>query len=180
MLGEARERFTELPDRVCVELAGRAAQRVVVAFFDGDLEHSYLQQCVAEHIGCVTISAVPHVLLATDADHLAEEVFAALSGDGTTVSRVRSGADVRPAVTELHPDLVVLDLQIGNMGGVATSIDLRHEAEAGRVPDTRILMLLDRDADQWIARQAKADAELVKPVNAFQLKRAALVLLDDE
>ena len=64
--------------------------------------------------------------------------------------------------------------------GVATSIDLRHEAEAGRVPDTRILMLLDRDADQWIARQAKADAELVKPVNAFQLKRAALALLDGE
>ena len=119
------------------------------------------------------------MLLATDADSLAEHVFAALADEGMTVSRVRAGVDVRPAVSELKPDLVVLDLQIGNMGGVAASIDLRHEAEAGRVPDARILMLLDREADQWIARQAQADAELVKPVDAFRLRRVATALLPD-
>ncbi|MGI9622549.1 MAG: response regulator [Acidimicrobiales bacterium] len=118
-----------------------------------------------------------HVLLATDADSLAEEVFSALLDEDTTISRVRAGADVRPAVTELKPDLVVLDLQIGNMGGVAASLDLRLEAEAGRVPDTRILMLLDRQADTWIADQAKADAELVKPVNSLQLRKTAQALL---
>lgn len=121
---------------------------------------------------------MPHVLLATDADALAEDVFAALVEEGTTVSRVRAGVDVRPAVAAFEPDLVVLDLQIGNMGGVAASIDLRLEAEAGRVPETRILMLLDREADRWIARQARADAELVKPVQAFQLRRAARALMD--
>lgn len=120
---------------------------------------------------------MPHVLLATDADHLAEEVFAALADAETTVSRVRAGVDVRPAVTELEPDLVVLDLQIGNMGGVAASLDLRLEADAGRVPETRILMLLDREADQWIAGQAKADAELVKPIDSLRLRRAANSLL---
>lgn len=120
---------------------------------------------------------MPHVLLATDADHLAEEVFAALADGETTVSRVRAGVDVRPAVAELEPDLVVLDLQIGNMGGVAASLDLRLEADAGRVPETRILMLLDRDADQWIAGQAKADAELVKPIDSLRLRRAANSLL---
>ncbi len=123
---------------------------------------------------------VTHVLLATDADSLAEDVFAALVEDGTTVSRIHSGADVRPVVTELEPDLVVLDLQIGNMGGVAASLDLRMEAEAGRVPETRILMLLDRDADEWIARQAKADAQLVKPVTSLSLRRAAKALLEPD
>ena len=122
---------------------------------------------------------MPHVLLATDADHLAEEVFAALADGDTTVSRVRAGVDVRPAVSELKPDLVVLDLQIGNMGGVAASLDLRLEADAGRVPETRILMLLDRDADQWIAGQAKADAELIKPIDSLRLRRAANALLAD-
>ena len=122
---------------------------------------------------------MPHVLLATDADHLAEEVFAALADADTTVSRVRAGVDVRPAVAELEPDLVVLDLQIGNMGGVAASLDLRLEADAGRVPETRILMLLDRDADQWIAGQAKADAELIKPIDSLRLRRAANALLGD-
>ena len=123
---------------------------------------------------------MPHVLLATDADHLAEEVFAALADGETTVSRVRAGVDVRPAVSELKPDLVVLDLQIGNMGGVAASLDLRLEADAGRIPETRILMLLDRDADQWIAGQAKADAELVKPLDSLRLRRAANALLSDD
>ena len=77
-----------------------------------------------------------------------------------------------------EPDLVVLDLQIGNMGGVAASLDLRLEAEAGRVPETRILMLLDRDADQWIAKQARADAQLVKPITSLALRLAANALLE--
>ncbi len=134
----------------------------------------------AEHSCSVTISAVPHVLLATNADSIAEQVFAALVDNDTTVSRVRAGADVRPAVVKIKPDLVVLDLQIGNMGGVAASLDLRLEAEAGRVPDTRILMLLDRDDDRWLAKQAKADDQLVKPLDAFSLRRAAAILLADD
>lgn len=134
----------------------------------------------AEHSCSVTISAVPHVLLATNVDSIAEQVFAALVDDDTTVSRVRAGVDVRPAVAKIKPDLVVLDLQIGNMGGVAASLDLRLEAGAGRVPDTRILMLLDRDDDRWLAKQAKADDQLVKPLDAFALRRAAAALLADD
>jgi len=120
---------------------------------------------------------VQHVLVATDADSVAEEVFAALADDDTLVSRVRAGTDVRMAVSKLSPDAVILDLQIGNMGGVAASLDLRLEAEAGRVPDTRILMLLDREVDKWIAKEAKADAQLVKPVDSFQLRKAVEALL---
>lgn len=119
-----------------------------------------------------------HVLLATDSDALAEDVFAALAGGGTTVSRVHAGDEVRAAVAELTPDLVVLDMQIGNMGGIATSIDLRHEAEAERVPAVKILMLLDRDVDRWIAEEAQADAQLVKPVSALGLRKAAVALLE--
>ena len=41
------------------------------------------------------------------------------------------GQAVAGAVGRVHPDLVVLDLQIGNMGGIATCLHLRHEAGAG-------------------------------------------------
>jgi DNA-binding response OmpR family regulator len=125
------------------------------------------------------LPAVAHILLATDSDAVAEDVFAALAGAGTTVSRVRKGADVRPVVAELAPELVILDLQIGNMGGLATSLDLRLEAEMQRIPETRILLLLDREADRWLASEAKADGELVKPIDAFRLRRAATALLAD-
>lgn len=51
---------------------------------------------------------------------------------------------VLPAVKELDPDLVVLDLQIGNLGGVATSPALRQEEDMGRLEPRKVVMLLDR------------------------------------
>ncbi len=43
------------------------------------------------------------------------------------VVEVTRGQDVRDAVAEHEPDLVILDMQIGNMGGIAVAIDLRLE-----------------------------------------------------
>ena len=67
-----------------------------------------------------------YVLLATDADWIADEVAAAIAGPEHTVGRIRAGEHVTTAVRELEPDVVILDLQIGNMGGIATCMDLRH------------------------------------------------------
>jgi len=121
-----------------------------------------------------------HVLLATDADWIYDEVAAAVARPGTTVSRVHAGVEVAPTVAELEPDVVILDLQIGNMGGAATCRHLRLEAGAGRLPDTRILMLLDREVDVWLSAQAGADAHLVKPLDSMKLRRAMLGLLAAE
>jgi DNA-binding response OmpR family regulator len=120
---------------------------------------------------------VPVVLLATDADRLHDEVDAALGDEATTVHRVRSGREVVPAVKQLSPDLVVLDLQIGNMGGMATCLSLRSEEGAGRLGRRAVLMLLDRTADVFLARRADADGWLVKPLDAFRIRRAAEALL---
>lgn len=120
------------------------------------------------------------VLLATDADWLFDDVAAALAEPGTTVSRIDNGRDVSQAVSRLEPDLVLLDLQIGSKGGVAACIDLRHDIAEGRSKETKVLMLLDRDADRWIARQADADGWLIKPIDAFRLRRAAMACLAGE
>ncbi len=125
----------------------------------------------------VRSAAVPVVLLATDADRLHDEVDAALGDDTTTVHRVRSGREVVPAVKRLEPELVVLDLQIGNMGGMATCLSLRSEEGAGRLDRRAVLMLLDRTADVFLARRADADGWLVKPLDAFRIRRAAEALL---
>jgi len=120
---------------------------------------------------------VPNVLLATDADWINDEVEAALGSPDRTVQRVRRGADVVPAVAAAAPDLVVLDLQIGNMGGMATCMALRLEAGAGRLPDVPVLMLLDRGADEFLARRCDADGWLIKPLDSFRLRRAADALV---
>jgi DNA-binding response OmpR family regulator len=118
------------------------------------------------------------ILIATDADEVLDEVDAALADSTTTVVRVRAGRDVLPAVLEVSPDLVVLDLQIGNMGGVATALALRNEASAGRIEDQTVLMLLDRTADVFLAKRAEADGWLVKPLDALRVRRAAEQVLD--
>ena len=112
------------------------------------------------------------MLVATDADHVHDEVAAALGGDHEVV-RVHAGAEVLAAVTAHQPVLVVLDLQIGNMGGMAACLALRLEQRADRIPAQRIVMLLDRDADAFLAHRAEADAWLVKPVDALVLRRTA-------
>ena len=117
------------------------------------------------------------VLIATDADAVFAEVEAALGDEITSVRRVRSGQEVAEAVGGTFFSLVVLDLQIGNMGGVAVAIDLHLESDAGRIPDAKILLLLDREHDRFLAKRADADAVLVKPVDAGTLRRTMKQLL---
>ena len=121
---------------------------------------------------------MPIVLLATDADWVFDDVDAALGGADTTVYRVRAGVDVIPAIHEVAPDLIVLDMQIGNMGGMATCMEIRHDETAERIPITAVLMLLDRAADTFLARRSEADGWLIKPLDAFRLRKAARILMD--
>ena len=123
---------------------------------------------------------MPRVLLATDADWVHEEVDAALAGDDISVVRVSQGTDVRPAVHAGGIDLVVLDLQIGNMGGMAACMDLRLDESVDKLPHVPVLMLLDRPVDSFLASRSDADGWVVKPLDAFSLRRAASALLAGE
>jgi DNA-binding response OmpR family regulator len=123
---------------------------------------------------------VPRVLLATDADWLRDEVEAALADEHTTVSSVRAGRDVTAAMKVLRPDLVLLDLQIGAMGGMATCMALRLEESGDRLPHVPIVMLLDRRADEFLARRCGADAWLVKPIEPLRLSRLVQAVLAGE
>jgi DNA-binding response OmpR family regulator len=120
------------------------------------------------------------VLVAADALWVREQVRAALVAPGQEVVEVTRGQDVREAVAEHDPDLVVLDLQIGNMGGIAVAIDLHLEESGGRLPHVPILLLLDREADRFLAKRAGAEAELVKPVDPGTLRRAVKRVVGDE
>ena len=117
------------------------------------------------------------VLVAADGKWVRDQVRTALAASDTTVLEVTRGQDVRDAVAEYAPDLVILDMQIANMGGVAVAIDLHLESEAGRVPESKILLLLDREHDRFLAKRADADAVLVKPVDAGTLRRTMKQLL---
>ncbi len=117
------------------------------------------------------------ILVAADAKWVRDQVRSAFVSPGQEVVEVTRGQDVRDTFAAIEPDLVILDLQIGNMGGVAVAIDLRLEESGGRLPHARILLLLDRRDDAFIARRADVDLTLLKPVDAGVLRRAAAPLL---
>jgi DNA-binding response OmpR family regulator len=94
------------------------------------------------------------------------------------VEGARDGRAVADIVEERTPDLVVLDLQIGTMGGIAVTMALRLDESAGTLPSVNILVLLDRTADVHLARRSGADGWLVKPLDALRLRRAALAVAD--
>jgi len=118
------------------------------------------------------------ILVAADAPWVRDQVRTAFAGPGQTVVEVTRGQAVRGAVGEHSPDLVVLDMQIGNMGGIAAAIDLRLEESGGRLPHVPILLLLDREADRFLAHRTDADAVVVKPLDPGTLRRASKLAID--
>lgn len=75
------------------------------------------------------------------------------------------------------PDLAVIDLQIGNMGGFAVCHELRLMESVNTIGHVPVLLLLDRAADLFIAQRSEADGWLVKPLDAFRLRKAGMAIL---
>jgi DNA-binding response OmpR family regulator len=117
------------------------------------------------------------VLLATDADWIIADVTAALGGPDVRFIVVRDGRLVSKQVRASTPDLVICDLQIGTMGGMAVTMDLRLDESSGYLPHVPVLMLLDRVADVHLARRSGANGWMFKPVNPLRLKQAQRALL---
>jgi DNA-binding response OmpR family regulator len=123
---------------------------------------------------------VQTILVAAEASWIREQVQVAFVQAGQRVIEVQRGQDVRNAVSEYEPSVVILDMQIGNMGGIAVALDIRLEQGEGRMPETQILLLLDREADRFLATRSDVDGVLVKPIDAGRLRRAVKNLARSE
>jgi len=118
------------------------------------------------------------VIIAGDAPGVRNEVRAVLGARHFTVREVTSGPLLMTAVEESAPDLVVCDMQIGEMGGMAITRELRLEESGGRLPHVPVLLLLDRRPDVFLARRSQAEGFLVKPLDPIRLRRAITAILD--
>ncbi|HEX7277476.1 MAG TPA: response regulator [Acidimicrobiales bacterium] len=118
------------------------------------------------------------VLVVSDSAKVRAEVISALFDPTTSVRELTRGKEVRDSVAAQAPDLVVIDQQVGKMGGMATCMDLRLEESGGRSDHVPVLLLLDRRADVFLARRAGADGWVVKPLDSIRLARAMQTLLD--
>jgi len=112
----------------------------------------------------------------SDVPWVRDDVKAVLT-PSDTAREVTSGVDLVLAARERAPDLAVLDMQTGQMGGMATCLELRLEESADRLPHVPVLLLLDRRPDVFLARRAQAEGYVLKPVDPIRLRRAFRALL---
>ena len=107
------------------------------------------------------------VLVVADDPWVVSEVHAALSIGTNELIDHADPATAAEAAVEQSVDAAVVDLQVASMGGMAIVRSIRD----CKTPVPSVLML-DRDADAFLAGRSGADAWVVKPFTADALRSA--------
>lgn len=118
------------------------------------------------------MAGVNKVLLVADTEWVKNDVVGALD---TPRRRIILLDDPRMVVEEAalqSPQAYIVDMQVGSMGGMAVVRAIKSGIEAGSVPASPIVLLLDRSADRFLAKRAGADAWVMKPFTAQELRLA--------
>ncbi len=121
-----------------------------------------------------------YVLIASDVPSLRQELRAMLEGPDLIIEEAATGPEVLSLTREGGIDLVIADLQIGAMGGMAICMELRHDESYLPGDAVAVLMLLDRRADVFLARRSGADGFLVKPLDPQRVRAAVRAVLGGE
>lgn len=116
---------------------------------------------------------MPTALVVADGSWVINEVRSALSVGSWQIEEINDPRTVTDRLEVSRVDAVIIDLQVGSKGGMAVVRSIRQATDATTRP--RMVLLLDRSADEFLARRAGADASVVKPFDASEL-RAALAL----
>jgi DNA-binding response OmpR family regulator len=124
-----------------------------------------------------TFGSVPDVVIAADSRAIFDEIRSVVDEPGTTIRWIRRGEDVREEINHRPADLVIADMQIDTMGGIAVALDMQLESDAGRLDPCPVLLVLDRRPDVFMARRSGAAGWILKPLDPLRLRRAVAALL---
>lgn len=95
---------------------------------------------------------------------------AALAAPDREVLIVADGDNVVTLAQSRRVDIAVLGSSLGHMGGFAVSRDLKMHGDAGAIVAPKVIVLLEREADSWLAHWSRCDAYLVKPIDVAELE----------
>jgi DNA-binding response OmpR family regulator len=94
---------------------------------------------------------------------------AGLAAPDREIVIVADGENVITLAQSRHVDVVVVGSSLGQMGGFAVSRELKMVADTGAIAEPKVIVMLEREADAWLANWARTDAYLVKPVDVAEL-----------
>ena len=112
----------------------------------------------------------PLALVVSDGAWVTNEVRSALSVGSWQIEELSDPRAIVDRLDHSRVDAVIVDMQVGSKGGMAVIRSIRQATDAISRP--RTVLLLDRSADEFLARRAGADAAVLKPINASELRQA--------
>lgn len=117
------------------------------------------------------------ILLVADAPWVVNQTRSALGGPANDIHELSDPRRLLDEALEVAPDVTIVDMQVGSMGGMALVRMFRDAVMAGEIRPGPVVLLLDRSADEFLARRAGANAWIVKPFTAQQLAGTITPLL---
>jgi len=114
---------------------------------------------------------VPDLLLVADLPWVADAVRAALADTVGSLAVTGDPAAAPALALNEGAKVVLVDLQVGSMGGMAVARAIRAAARTAGVTPPAVGLLLDREADAFLAGRSAADGWIRKPFGAFELRR---------
>ncbi|MGH3616278.1 MAG: response regulator [Pseudonocardia sp.] len=122
-------------------------------------------------------------VVVADDEPLARDGLAALIGsapDIEVIATAANGADAVQLARDLAPDVVVMDVRMPVMDGIAATAELRTEVSARSRP--RVLVLTTFDLDEYVydALVAGASGFLLKDAGAAEFVRAVRLVAAGE
>jgi DNA-binding response OmpR family regulator len=112
--------------------------------------------------------AKPRILIVDDDAYLVQIVTMYLTVEGFEVYFASDGDQALRDLDLVEPDLVLLDVMMAGLDGIATCRAIKQHPRWRSVPVV-IFTALDRDADEIAGRNAGADRYLAKPFSLVGL-----------
>jgi DNA-binding response OmpR family regulator len=104
---------------------------------------------------------------------------AALVAPDREVLVLADGDNIVTLAGSRSPDVVVVGSSLGHMGGFAVARELKMLSDTGAITEPKVLILLEREADAWLAEWSRADAYLTPPVDPADVDRAVRELVGE-
>ena len=120
---------------------------------------------------------MPQILLVADTPWVVNQTRSALAGPANGLHALSDPRQLLDTALEVAPDITIVDMQIGSMGGMAVVRMFRDAVMVGDIRPGLIMMLLDRSADEFLAKRAGANGWLIKPFTAQDLSAMVAELL---
>src|SRR5918996_1477477 len=145
---------------------------------DGSVEEDARRFGWLENPNKNSVAKKPRILVVDDLPSNLKLIRVLLSSEGYSVSTAVDAEDALLAVMDEPPDLIVTDLHMPGMGGVALIRGLKLNKSTCDIPVLAVTSTDTTNEETRLAKASGCDATYMKPINTRTLKNIIAKLLN--